>query len=123
MINTSGNAAGITFMSDLRLFEDLQQILTVAAVLQRGRESFQACGIYVSLAKDDLLRARDLQSLPLLNGLNEHARLQQRLVRARIQPCKAPPQDFGLQLALLQVSVVQISDLKLTARRWFQRGG
>src|SRR4051812_26406125 len=65
----------------------------------------------------DLLRARDLQSLPQLHGLDKIRGLQQRLLRAGVKPREAAPELLDPQFADLQIDAIQVGDLQLAARR------
>src|SRR3979411_1488236 len=62
-----------------------------------------------------LLRAGHLQSLTLLDGLNERSRFKQRVVRAGLQQRHAPAKDFGGEPPTLKIPPVNIRDLKLAS--------
>jgi hypothetical protein len=57
------------------------------------------------LAVGDLLDAGDLQPLAFLDGLHEIRRLQQRVVRARVEPGEAASQALDPQLPRLQIGL------------------
>ena len=61
--------------------------------------SRQPGGVDPALLVGDFLDARDLQTLPVLDGLHEIGRLQQRIVRARVQPGRAAAQALDVQRA------------------------
>jgi hypothetical protein len=68
-----------------------------------------------------LLGARDLQSLPLLDGLDKAGSFLQRLVRPGVEPCHAASHELQVQVAALHVREVDVGDLELAARRRLQR--
>ena len=49
-------------------------------------------------------------------------RLEQRLVRAGVEPGDAAPEQLDVQLSALEVGAVHVGDLELAARRRLQRG-
>ena len=53
----------------------------------------------------------------MLDGGDELARLQQRFVRAGIEPGHATAHDLDMELATLEISPVHVGDFKLTPRR------
>lgn len=83
----------------------------------------QLFGRDVAHAPGDLLDAGHLQPLSLLDGLDKGGRLQQRLVRARIQPGRATAQQLDIQLPALEIDLVDIGNLQFPARRALQAGG
>src|ERR1700722_16561644 len=68
------------------LFDDAQKIFAVAAFFERLGELHQLTGIDEPRAPGDLLHTGDLQSLPLFDDAHEHAGIEQRIVRAGIEP-------------------------------------
>ncbi len=95
-----------------------------------GRSSCSARGRGVrivradeALAQGDLLDAGDLQPLPLLDGLDEVGGLEQRFVRARVEPGEAAAEELDVQLPRSQVDAVDVGDFQLAARRGLQAGG
>src|SRR5579859_2723619 len=70
-----------------------------------------------SAAVGDLLGARDLESLALLDGLNESGGLDERVMSSGIEPGDSPAHDFGVQLSPHHVGPVHICNFKLTAGR------
>ena len=107
----------------LRSLHDAHQIFAVAALLQRLGELEQLLGVDEALAPGDLLDARDFQALPLLDDAHEHARIEQRIVGAGIEPRRAASQSLDVQGALLEVHAIEVRDLELPARRRLQRSG
>src|SRR5206468_11708947 len=79
------------------------QVVPVAALGERGRERLQLARTDPARAIRDLLRARDLQPLPLLQGGDELAGLEQAVVRAGIEPGIAAAQDLDAELAAVEV--------------------
>src|SRR4051794_12103731 len=65
----------------------------------------------------DLLGAGDLQPLPQLDGLDEVRRLQQRLLRPRVEPRESAPELLDAQFADLQIDAIEIRDLQLSPFR------
>lgn len=62
-------------------------------------------------------------ALPLLDGADEFARLQQAVMRAGIEPGIAARHAFDLELAEREIGVVDVGDLELASRRGLHRGG
>ena len=77
----------------------------------------------VAHPEGDLLEAGDHQPLPLFDRLDVVGRLQQRLVRAGVEPRDAARQLLDVQLSALEVRAVDVGDLELAARRRLQAGG
>src|SRR5215469_15057712 len=82
------------------------QIGSVAAVVEGGGEALELCAIYVSGAIGNLFRAGDLESLALLDDLDEGGGFQQGVVRARVEPGHAASHELGMELAALKVEAV-----------------
>ena len=78
------------------VIQEIQQVLSVTAVLQRGGELLQSGGIDISHAVGNLLDTGDLESLALFDRLDESRRLQQGFMRAGIQPGGAAPSSSTL---------------------------
>src|SRR5947208_3274519 len=71
-------------------------------------------------AKRYFLKTGDLQSLPMLDGGDVVAGLEQACLRAGIEPGHAAGEQLHVQLVSIEIHLVQIRDLQLAARRWFQ---
>ena len=99
------------------LLQQAQQVLPVAVLLHRLRDAPDVVRGDEAHALGDLLDARDLEPLPLLDGLDEVRRLQQRVVGAGVEPGDAAPEPLDVQLAPLEVRAVDVGDLELAARR------
>src|SRR6185503_16364480 len=70
-----------------------------------------------------LLRGADLESLPLLDGRDEHGRLQQGLVRAHVEPRHAAVHDLDAEGAAREIPAIHVRDLELAAFRWAETLG
>ena len=68
----------------------------------------------------DLLNASHLEPLALLDDAHEHAGIEQRIVRAGIEPGRAASQALDVQRALREVGAVEVGDLQLPACGRFQ---
>src|ERR1700678_93365 len=101
MRTTSGISVGSNCISNHLAASDLEQISPVTGLSERQRQLFQARGVYVAGAEGDLLRTTHFQSLPTLDRLDEHRRLEQRFVGAGIQPRNTTTQDLDPQRAAL----------------------
>src|SRR5580700_483572 len=95
--------------------EDATQVYTVSAIVEGGGEAFELRGVDVSGAIGDLFGTGDLQSLALLDGLDESGSFEQRVVRAGVEPCHATAHDLGVQLAAIEIEPVEVGDLQLIA--------
>src|ERR1700722_8589286 len=90
--------------SQLRmLFEHAQQIFAVTAFFERLRQSDHLFRRNESRTPGNLFHAGYLQSLPLLDDAHEHAGIEQGVVRAGIEPCRAAGQPLDVQLANFEV--------------------
>src|SRR3546814_4294109 len=75
-----------------------------------------------SIVVGNLLRAAHAQALARLDGLDVVRCLQQRLVRARVEPRVAAAKLFEVQPALLEIAAVEVGDFQFAARRRLERG-
>ena len=69
-----------------------------------------------AFAPGDFFGAGNLQALALLQRNNELTNLHQAFVRAGVQPGVAALHDLHLELALLQIGVIDAGDFQLAAR-------
>jgi hypothetical protein len=76
----------------------------------------------VALAQCDLLRAGDAQALALLQDLDEMAGLDQRGMRAGVEPGEAAAEHLDKQVATLEIDLVHVGDLDLATRRRLDAG-
>ena len=67
-------------------------------------------------APGNLFDAGHLQALSFLDDAHERAGIEQGVVRAGIEPGRAPAQPFDVQLTDLEIRAVQIGDFELAAR-------
>lgn len=65
----------------------------------------------------DLLQARDLDALPALDRLDEFGRLQQRIMRPRVELGIAAAHLLDMEVARVEVAVREIRDLQFAPRR------
>src|SRR5262249_52748097 len=98
------------------------QVAPVVAARERRGEPRQLIEIDQPLAVGDLLRAGDLEALPVLDRLDEGRGRDQRLVRAGVEPGKAAPERLDRERAARKVGAVDVGDLELAARRGRQAG-
>src|SRR5690349_19179153 len=101
----------------LRLVGEREQILPVLGLLQRAPACAQLIERDESLPERDLLEAADLEALPHLDGLDEVARLQQRVGRASVEPRRSAAEQLERQRAGFHIDPIEIGDLELAARR------
>src|SRR3546814_14453832 len=62
------------------------------------------------------------QALARLDGLDVVRCLQQRLVRARVEPRVAAAKLLEVQPALLEIAAIEVGDFQFAARRRLERG-
>src|SRR5690606_39252635 len=110
-----GSAAPLEASED-PVVEQTQQICTVTALRERLGPLAQPCVIDPALPPGDLLGARDLQALTLLDRLDELRGFEQRFMGTGVQPCVATAQSLHVELAGREVGEVDVGDLELTAR-------
>ena len=93
-----------------------QQVGSIPALGQRLRQLLQFGAVDETLAPGDFFRAGDLQALAALQRGEELAGIEQSVVRAGVQPGIAALPDLHIELAVLQVGVVDAGDFQLAAR-------
>src|SRR5262249_57483815 len=74
------------------------------------------------LAIGDLFGAGDLEALPVLDRLDESRGLDQRLVRAGVEPGETAPERLDRERTARQIGAVDVGDLEFAARRGFEAG-
>src|SRR5580698_2585216 len=99
------------------LFHDANQVFPISSLGKRLRQRQDLFCLDESLSPSDLLYARHLEALPFLDDAHERARIQERVVRAGIEPCSAPAEPLDLQSAFSEIHPIEIRDLQLPARR------
>ena len=75
-----------------------------------------------SLPQGDFLGASDTQALTLLQDLDEMAGFDQRGMRAGIEPGKAAAEHLHIEIAAIEIGLVDVGDLDLAARRRLDAG-
>src|SRR2546428_10934336 len=123
MTRTSGSSVGMTRTDLDFVLDHAEQVLSVGARFHRPREPKQVGLADVTHAKGDLLEARDHQPLPLFDRLDVIARLDERFVRAGIDPRDAARELLDMELPALEIGAVDVGDLELSAHRRPESGG
>src|SRR5215207_1874430 len=100
----------------LRSSPDSLKVLAVATFAQLLCELEQLRSVNPSGVEGDLLGAGDPHPLPALDRADEFCRLDEALGRAGVKPGVAPAHPLDVKLAALEISAVDIRDLKLPAR-------
>ena len=90
--------------------QHLQEILAVGVFAHGSGQVLHLLCIYPLLAVGDLFRAGDFQSLPVLDGLDSLAGLDQAFVRTGIQPRISPSHTLDRQRTALEVTPIEIGD-------------
>src|SRR5690606_9032674 len=103
----------LTSSSSLLLVKHVAQVAAVVAAAVPLDQRLELRAIDEAEAIRDLLDTADLEALPLLDDLHERRGLEQRVVRARVEPRIATGQHVRVQLALAQVRLVDVRDLEL----------
>src|SRR5687768_13075478 len=85
----------------------LAQIPAILALSLRIALLLELLAADPAVLERDLLQAADPQALSLFIGADQLAGLDQAVVGARVLPGEAAAQQFDVQLALLQVEVVE----------------
>src|ERR1035438_4748900 len=91
--------------SSPRFRKRLVSSLSPPSAYRLGQLVKLAC-IYVPKTICNLFRTGDLQSLALLDGLHKRACLEQRIVRARIEPGHTPAKYLHFQTAGFKIELV-----------------
>ena len=103
---------------DIFSVHHIHQILAVLIFLQWLDVGQKLVFADPAVQVTDLLEARDLAVLMGLDGFYEVGCLYKAFVCTGIQPCEALAQKLNVQLSLLKVDTVQVSDLKLASCAW-----
>jgi hypothetical protein len=93
------------------------EILAIAAFRGFLGDPLERLKRDVALPQRDLFGAGDAQALALFEDLDEMAGLDQRGMRAGIEPGKAAAEHLDIQIAALEIGVVDVRDLDLAAGR------
>src|SRR3954469_4085107 len=98
------------------LARDVEQVLSIMALLQLPPESGEVFARDVAHPERDLLDAGDLDALPMLQYLHEVRRVEEAIVRAGIEPRHAAAEIDEAGASRSQIRVVEIGDLQFAAR-------
>src|SRR3954447_14685800 len=121
--STAGWAEPAPGSVDGAVVQEPEQVLAVAALLERAGQRDQPVVVDEAAPPGDLLDAADLPALPLLDDLHELGGLHHRDVGAGVQPRRAPFQDGHGQLLPPEILVVDRGDLQLAAGAGPDPGG
>src|SRR5262249_42632860 len=94
------------------------EILAIGRGLHRFGQPQQLLGIDETLNEGDFLRAGHLQPLPLLDALADLLSLQQRLMRAGVEPRIAAAEALDVKIAALEIPLIEIGDLQFAPGGW-----
>src|SRR3954452_23460499 len=92
--STAGGAEPARGSVDGAVVQEPEQVLAVAALLERAGQRDQPVVVDEAAPPGDLLDAADLPALPLLDDLHELGRLHHRGVGAGVQP-RGPALEHG----------------------------
>src|SRR5689334_3250948 len=95
----------------------VEQVPTVVGLRERCGERTQAIRVDEAHPVRNLFDGADEESLSLLDDRDVVRRVQQRLMRARIEPGNATPQNLDVEAACLEIALVHVGDLELAPRR------
>src|SRR6185312_11317331 len=98
-------------------FGQAMQVLAVLALRQGVGQLAKLLSVDPAAAIGDLLQAADAQALALLDRPDELAGLDQAVVGAGVEPGEAAAQQLDVQLAGVQIDLVEGGDLQLAAVR------
>ena len=82
------------------------EILPVSRALHRLGKPQQLFGVDEALGERDFLRAGDFQALALLDDVDELRGLEQRFMRAGIEPGVAAAEPLDMKFAALEIPLV-----------------
>ena len=83
--------------------EEPAQVLGVARLAELRDVGLEAGPVDPALPPGDLLQAGDLEPLAVLDHVDELGGLEQRVVRARVQPGRAAAEELGVEQARVEV--------------------
>src|SRR5258707_10361341 len=107
----------------LAMCQQLGEILPIAIALELRGQDLEPRMVDPAEPPGNLLGTGDLEALPCFDGGDELACLAQALRRAGIEPGETAPELLDLKPFCLQISIVEIGDLELAARRRLERRG
>src|SRR5690606_29751124 len=102
---------------------ELQQVSTIAAFFEALTRLSQIVIFDEPHAPCDLFGACHFESLPLFQHPDEHRSVEQRRMRPGIQPCRTATQDLYVQVAPLEVAIIDVRDLEFASGRWADAPG
>src|SRR5207342_3135707 len=125
-IRQPGRSVSMIFMPDGRsldavLSDQADQILPVPVLRQRPGELAQLGVVDPAVEICDFLRAADAQALALFDRLDVGRRLEQRFVRAGVEPGVTTTELFQMQRVAFEVAAIEVGDLQLAAFGWLER--
>src|SRR5690606_22834985 len=91
------------------------QVVAISALRKGRRCARQLLIAQPAAAPGDLLGGPDLEALALFDGLDELARLEQRVEGAGVEPRGAARKHLDVEAAGLKVEAVEVGDLVLAA--------
>src|SRR5690606_14411323 len=93
-----------------------EQVLAVTALRQWFCQRSELIGSDITIGVGNFFRAGDLQTLSFFQYADEVGSIQQRLHGTGIQPGSTTTEKFNLQLSVLHIGFVDVSDFQLTTR-------
>ena len=97
------------------------QIDGIVGLAQPVRPRQHLAGVEEAVLERDLLEARDLDALPVLDGAHEGRCLVEAFMRTGVEPGIAAAEPRDGQVAPFEIGAVDVGDLQLAARRRLDR--
>src|SRR5215207_8928862 len=101
--------------SSAHFCEDLAQVSAVTGFAEPLNVGFEARSIDPALPESNFLQAGDLEALPIFDDADELSSVEQRIVRAGIEPGGTATEDFDVKFARLEIESIEVGDLEFTA--------
>ena len=117
---------GINFSQEIKCIDFVsqpEQVLAVGGPEEELPPGDQLVPVDEALEVGDLVQAGDLKPLPVLDRAHEFGGLQQAVVRAGVEPRIAPAHSLDVEVAALEIGLVDVGDLQLAPGRGLHRGG
>ena len=90
-----------------------EQILTISILRHGFGQTTHIIGRNIPFTPGNFFEAGNFEALPGFHSLHKRAGFQQRVMRPGVEPCNSTSHQFHMQIATLQVQIVDISNFQL----------
>src|ERR1017187_1918762 len=104
-----------TCIPSTRIREKVPEVLCVGGPAEPGDVGLKHRAVDPAVAPGDLLQARDLQALPMLDHVDKVGGVEQGAVRSCVQPRRAASENLDMKPSGLEIDAVQVGDFQFSA--------